>query len=163
MLACLDVYYRESTATAACVLFEKWTDSRAAAEFVRELHDVAPYEPGEFYRRELPSLLAVLAGVPHPPTVVIVDAYVWLDANGKRGLGAHLFDALGGRTAVVGVAKSAFAGAPAIPVLRGNSRSPLYVTAAGMPAGEAAAHVAEMSGEFRVPTLLTLVDRLSRR
>ena len=45
---------------------------------------------------------------------------------------------------------------------RGTSRSPLYVTAAGMEATEAARHIAEMHGPHRVPTLLKRVDRLCR-
>lgn len=45
---------------------------------------------------------------------------------------------------------------------RGTSRSPLYVTAAGMDATEAARHIAEMHGPHRIPTLLKRIDRLCR-
>lgn len=39
--------------------------------------EIAPYQPGEFYRRELPCLLAVLACGP-VAEVIVVDGYVWL-------------------------------------------------------------------------------------
>lgn len=121
---------------------------------------MADYEPGAFYRRELPCLLDVLARGPRAD-IVVVDGYVWL-GDGKAGLGAHLHAALGG--AVVGVAKTRFAGATdAIAVCRGVSRAPLYVSAAGMSTEEAAAMVAAMHGPYRVPTLLKRVDMLARR
>lgn len=93
---------------------------------------------------------------------MVIDAYVWLDSNSRPGLGAYLYSALESRTPVVGVAKTLFPGAPAIPVFRGRSRSALFVTAQGMPPEEAAAHIREMHGAFRIPTLLKRVDRLSR-
>ena len=40
---------------------------------------------------------------------------------------------------------------PPGPVYRGGSRSPLYVTAAGVGAEEAAGWVASMEGPYRVP------------
>ncbi|MFL5421116.1 MAG: endonuclease V, partial [Myxococcales bacterium] len=64
--------------------------------------------------------------------------------------------------AVVGVAKSAFRGGEALPILRGTSRHSLFVTAVGMDAREAAQHVRAMHGAHRIPTLLKRADRLSR-
>ena len=81
--------------------------------------------------------------------------------GGVAGLGAHLHASLG--VPVVGVAKTRFASATdALAVCRGGSRSPLYVSAAGMAAPEAAALVAAMHGPYRVPTLLKAVDALAR-
>jgi deoxyribonuclease V len=121
--------------------------------------EVAEYEPGAFYRRELPCLRAMLSIGPHAD-VVVVDGYVWLE-GGAAGLGAHLHAAIGG--IVIGVAKSRFAGAAcAVPVCRGASRLPLYVTAAGASAADAAAWVAGMHGPYRVPTLLRRADALAR-
>jgi hypothetical protein len=52
-------------------------------------------------------------------------------------------------------AKSAFRTATqAVPVLRGTSRRPLYVTAAGMPRTEAAGIVRHMAGAHRIPDAL---------
>ncbi|MBZ5588146.1 MAG: endonuclease V [Acidobacteriia bacterium] len=161
MIACLDVGYRDAGATAACVLFHEWSDAEPLLELVRRVPDAAPYEPGSFFRRELPCLLAVLRGLTRLPDTVVIDGYVWLGES-RPGLGAHLHGALGGRSAVIGVAKTPFRGAPAQEVTRGHSRSPLYVTAIGMTASEAAARIRCMHGPFRIPTLLKRADLLSR-
>jgi deoxyribonuclease V len=161
-LACLDVDYRGDQAMAACLLFNAWTDAAPAGSRVAHLPAVAPYEPGRFYRRELPCLLAVLeqAG---PLEVVVIDGYVWLGPDRGPGLGAHLYEALGRSTAVVGIAKTPFADTSAAEVIRGQSLRPLRVTAAGLDLGEAARSVEKMHGPFRVPTLLKQVDQLCRR
>ncbi len=117
------------------------------------------YQPGRFFERELPYLADALARFVSAE-IVIVDGYVWL-APGRAGLGAHLH-ALDPARPVIGVAKTAFAGADAIEVVRGASTRPLYVTAAGMDPRGAAAHVRAMHGEFRIPTLLARVDALTR-
>ncbi len=57
MIACVDVDYRDLGAVAACVCFEHWDDSRPVLESAIEIHGVEPYEPGRFYRRELPCIL----------------------------------------------------------------------------------------------------------
>lgn len=76
---------------------------------------------------------------------------------------AHLYEALDRRIPVIGVAKTAFLRATnARDVARGSSAKPLFVTAVGMDLDVAAGHVRDMHGTFRIPTLLKLVDRLSR-
>lgn len=83
--------------------------------------------------------------------------------SGEPGLGAHLYEALGRHTPVIGVAKTSSAGSSfAVPVLRGTSQVPLYITAAGLPAEEAATYVKRMHGAYRIPTFLKRVDRLCR-
>lgn len=162
LLACLDVHYRDNRATAACCLFETWESERSRDYLCDPPGEVAPYEPGAFYKRELPCLLAVLQMMPVRPRVLIVDGYAWL-GGGKPGLGAHLHEALGGSIAVVGVAKTGFRDiSHANLVLRGRSGKPLYVTTAGMDPAEAARGLAAMHGVDRIPTLLRRVDRLAR-
>ncbi len=51
----------------------------------------------------------------------------------------------------------------AIPILRGLSKRPLYVTAAGMDAEVAAKCIVTMHGADRIPTMMKRVDFLSRR
>jgi deoxyribonuclease V len=159
----LDVDYRDDgRGYVAAVGFAAWTDARPAAERVTVVDAVAPYEPGAFYKRELPCLLAALAAVRDAPTCVVVDGHVWLRDLDDPGLGARLWDALRRAVPVVGVAKQAFRGGVAEPVLRGSSAQPLWVTAAGMDAAEACARVREMHGEHRLPTLLRRADALCR-
>jgi deoxyribonuclease V len=161
MIACVDVDYRGDEAQAACVLLRDW-DADSAGVCVERIAGVAPYQPGQFYRRELPCLLAVLAQVKDPLDAVVVDGYVWLH-DGAPGLGAHLYEALGRAVPVVGVAKTRFASPAAAAVVRGTSRRPLYVTAAGMDLADAAERVRRMHGSFRIPTWLKKVDQLCRQ
>jgi deoxyribonuclease V len=161
-LTALDVHYDEacSRARAAAVVFSAWGDAEASGEHTAEVENVQPYVPGEFYRRELPCLMAVLAKIGRTPDVIVVDGYVRL--GDKPGLGQHLFEGLGRRVAVVGVAKTRFHGAPAVEVLRGGSTSPLYVSAVGMELEDAVDGIKRMHGPHRMPTILKRVDRLAR-
>lgn len=164
-IACLDVAYPDHGARAACVVAASWESESPASTYVREIDVVQPYAPGEFYRRELPCLLAVLDLLPALPEVVVIDGYVWL-SDSRPGLGAHLHAALGGKIPVVGVAKSAFAGVEScsrvVQVFRGESKRALFVTAAGMEPAVAGECVRCMAGAHRIPELLRVTDRLSR-
>src|SRR5262245_50969470 len=71
VMACVDVDYRGDSAVAACVLFRDWTDGAPAGQHVQSIQGIEAYVPGQFYRRELPCLLAVLAEVAHPLEVVL--------------------------------------------------------------------------------------------
>ena len=63
---------------------------------------------------------------------------------------------------MIGVAKSSFRTAThAVPVLRGSSARPLFVTAAGMPTADAADLVSRMAGRYRLPDALRRADTLA--
>ena len=160
MIICVDVDYRSDAVVTACVAFAAWTDASPAHEVVlRSDTPAAAYAPGRFFERELPYIRDALAKLGQPIDLVIVDGYVWL-GPGHAGLGAHLHAAI--TKPVVGVAKTAYLSAPALEVVRGASKRPLYVTAEGIAAAEAAAHVRAMDGPFRIPTLLKRADTLAR-
>jgi deoxyribonuclease V len=162
MLAAVDVQYDAHQAIAACVTFEHWTDAEPWSELVAPADHVQDYVPGQFWRRELPCILAALRLIETLPDVVLVDGHVWLDAHGRKGLGAHLYDALEGRTAVIGVAKNPFRGLTChSEVFRGKSHLPLWVTSVGFD-GDAAGVIAGMHGRYRMPTLLKRADQLCR-
>jgi deoxyribonuclease V len=162
MILALDAYYDERTlnATGAAVVFEHWDDAEPLSEYTAICEGIQPYQPGEFYKRELPCLLAVLETVHEPMSLIVVDGYVSL--GDKPGLGWRLWEALDRHVPVIGVAKTRFRTVTALEVLRGQSQTPLYVTAAGMEPTEAAEHVRRLHGPFRIPTLLTRVDWLAR-
>ena len=91
----------------------------------------------------------------------MVDGYADLDPSGRPGLGAHAYAEFG--IPVIGVAKSRFRTAThAVPVMRGSSRRPLFVTASGMPSAEAADLVRRMAGRYRLPDALRRADTLAR-
>ena len=63
----------------------------------------------------------------------------------------------------MGVAKSRLRTAThAVPVLRGSSARPLFVTAAGIPSADAADLVRRMAGQYRLPDALRRADTLAR-
>lgn len=160
LIAAVDVCYHELGATAAAVLFENWADDQAKAQHLCHIPQVADYQPGQFYRRELPCVLAVLKLLPQAPAVIVIDGHVWL-RPGEPGLGWHLHEATG--IPVIGVAKTSFDQSPhAAHVFRGESMKPLFVTAAGMEQQDAARHIESMHGAYRLPTLLKSVDQLCR-
>jgi deoxyribonuclease V len=164
MRACLDVAYAPDGVGAACLLFREWTDSEEAGHVLACSDTAAPYEPGLFYRRELPHLLAVLGRVRLPLQSIAIDGYAWL-GPARPGLGVHLYEALGRSVPIVGVAKTRFRSSSsdiAVRVFRGESRRPLLVTSAGVDASIAAEWVRSMHGRSRIPTLLRRVDQLSR-
>ncbi|NUP11259.1 MAG: endonuclease V [Polyangiaceae bacterium] len=161
MIACVDVHYGEGDgAIAAAVTFDRWDAASPVERCVLPIAHVEPYEPGAFYKRELPCIVAVLDRLAAYPTVVVVDGHAWLEP-GRPGLGARLLDTQERIRTVVGVAKTRFHGAPAVAVLRGGSAVPLWVDEAGEPV-DAPRRIAEMHGPFRLPTMLKLVDRLGR-
>jgi deoxyribonuclease V len=160
--AAVDVHYPpDGGARAAVVTALDLRFARIAEERMRWLPQVAPYQAGLFYARELPALQAVLADLGHPVSLVIIDGYVDLDPQGRPGLGAHLHAHLD--IPVIGVAKTAFHTAShATTVRRGQAQRPLYITSAGIPTERAAALVQDMAGPYRLPDALRRVDTLSR-
>ena len=163
MLACIDVHYYNNHAVAACVSFNNWTDSNPSSQISTTIKDIAPYIPGQFYLRELPCILEVLKLVTKDPEAILIDGHVWLDDNKSPGLGAHLYYNLNQKIPIIGIAKNPFKQSKiANEVIRGNSKKPLYVTTAGIDQKIAVANITKMHGKYRIPTLLKIVDQLSR-
>jgi deoxyribonuclease V len=163
MILAVDVDYRDDQAVAAGIAFNDWEDAVPVSQFVAQTDQIAEYESGEFYKREMPILLMLLEQIPQLPEIIIIDGYVYLDRHKKSGLGTHLYHALAGKVAIIGVAKSHFKDIPLeAAVLRNDSNRPLYVTAIGIDETEARGYIQKMHGNHRLPTMLKAVDRLCR-
>lgn len=163
MFACVDVHYKPDRAQVACLTFDAWQNAAPKSKYAIVIKNVEEYVPGQFYKRELPCILKILDKVRETIKVLVIDGYVWLDAKRTPGLGAHLYNALHGQVKIIGVAKSAFKDASlAKKVFRGGSRKPLFVTSVGISPAFAASNIQKMRGTHRIPTLLKLVDQLSR-
>ena len=163
MILAVDVHYSENHATVAGVVFETWTDETPDMELACSVKNIADYQPGQFYKRELPCILKLIEATGLQPECIVVDGLVYLDGSSKAGLGRHLFDALGGKVPVIGVAKKLFKGiSPQHEIYRGASAKPLYVTAVGVDLIQAKEYVRSMHGKYRQPTLLKWVDRVCR-
>jgi deoxyribonuclease V len=162
-IAVLDVYYTNQQATAAVCVIENWSSANPIFKKTVYISQVLEYAPGNFYKRELPCLLLALEETSVPYQSIVIDGYVHLGSDQKPGLGMHLWLALKGKKTVTGVAKRYFLETPKnTELLRGDSQSPLFITAQGLPLEKAKNAIASMDGKYRIPTILKMTDTLSR-
>ena len=160
---CMDVDYRDTYAITAGILFKDIKSEETLKETVVKVEEVQPYQSGQFYKRELPCLTKLIDSLEELPSVFIVDSYVLLDSHGTPGLGAYLYEHYNKVVPVIGVAKNNFKdNQVASEVLRGESKTPLYVTSLGINQKEAAKLIKSMHGNYRFPTLLKKVDQNCR-
>ncbi len=165
MILAIDVYYTEKGAKTVGVGFENWGDQSPMATFIDHNSEIAEYESGEFYKRELPCILRLLDQIDLSQLdCIVIDGYVILNDTGKLGLGGHLYEILEHKIPIIGVAKTRFAQNEKNnrKVLRGESQKPLWITAAGIGLEEAAQKIQNMHGEYRMPTLLKQLDMLTK-
>ena len=161
MIIAIDVHYREGIAKTVSIEFDDWNASKPTNTHVVIIPETADYVPGQFYKRELPCILEVLKlSDLSKVDYIIVDGYVFLDDLGKKGLGSYLFEALAGQIPIIGVAKRSFHSIDklVIPIKRGQSNNPLYITSQGADLKAMATKIKAMDGDFRTPTLLKILD-----
>lgn len=169
MILVFDTYYFDDhKANTICLAFENWENAVPDYEFSEIKEGVEEYIPGQFYKRELPCILSLLEKIKTQVkeiSYIIIDGFVYLDDNMKPGLGKHLFDALNNEIPVIGVAKTNFATVEKykLPLKRGNSDTPLYISSVGIDMNTAYDLIQKMHGDFRIPTLLKKVDTLTRQ
>ncbi len=166
MILAFDTYYFQDKAKTVCIAFSHWTDTEARHVFSEIQNNNEPYTPGEFYKRELPCILSLLSKIPMLDEVntIVVDGFVYLDDRGKHGLGGHLYEALQKKVPVIGVAKRNFAMLEKNKhrLLRGSSSTPLFITSVGIDGDQATEFIKSMTGDYRIPKLLKLLDTLTR-
>lgn len=163
MILAFDAHYTDTTSRLIAAAFQSWTDNEPAELFEWTYGPAADYQPGQFYLREMPLILKALEDFdPEEIDAIVVDGYVYLNDQGRLGLGGHLYHELEQRIPVIGVAKSYFRDTNAEAVLRGSSKKPLYVTAFGMTQKTAADHIRNMAGPYRMPEILGQVDQATK-
>jgi len=165
MIYAFDTYYFDQHARTVCLAFEDWAAEQESAVYTTELEVPSEYESGAFYKRELPCILDAISKIKMAPdALIIVDGFVSLDDEGKKGLGSYLFDSLEGKYPVIGIAKNGYAAfdSKRREVYRGASKKPLYLTAISANVDQITEEVKAMHGEYRIPTLLKRLDQLTR-
>ena len=161
MIYAFDTYYYENKANTVAVGFKSWSDEKPIEVYSEVLEGILEYEPGSFYKRELPCILSVLEKIDLTGIeLIIIDGYVQLDDNGKLGLGGHLYKRLDEKIPIIGVAKSGYRQNKINNkiLLRGKSKNPLYISAIGIELNKAFEYIKSMHGKYRMPTLLQLLD-----
>ena len=165
MILAFDTYYYQDKAKTVCLSFEDWTKSDKFTTFEELTDSVSDYVPGEFYKREMPCILSLLQKFDMQDVeAIIIDGFVFLDDNGKLGLGGHLYKTLHEKVPVIGVAKSNFAtiNRNKRELYRGESKRPLYITSIGIDPDIATEKIRSMEGKYRIPTLLKELDKLTK-
>jgi deoxyribonuclease V len=157
------VHHDGNGALAAAVAFDAWDAAEASKTYTTRIAQVEIAVRGEADLRELPCLLQLLREHALQPELIVIDGFVDTDSKETAGLGRHLFHALEGRTAVIGVSRVSSPGMPPqFEVFREEETRPLIVTCIGIDLGAAKARLRAMHGKRRVPTLLKLVARLAK-
>lgn len=164
MLLAIDVHYKEYLARTIGVLFD-WEDENPQDILIEEIDEVEEYIPGEFYKRELPCILKIVEKVNLSDLeAIIVDGHVYIE-NEKYGLGGKLYEQLNGQIPVIGIAKSSFYTNKemTIEIYRGKSKKPLYISSIGIDLNEVVEKIINMTGEYRIPTILKTLDMLTKK
>ncbi|WQJ53336.1 MAG: hypothetical protein [Wendovervirus sonii] len=166
----LDICYNDESNTAhvAGVLFEQWTDKTPAMHISCDTDIQSEYISGQFYRRELPCIQALLETLDmNEIDTIIVDGFYSLGEN-HPGLGQHLYEDYlvpkgFGNIEVVGISKSYMFNCEnfSFIVNRPSSKHPLYVNGSN-PNTDYGLLVSSMHGRYRLPTLVKMVDQYSR-
>ena len=165
MILAFDTYYYDNKAKTVCLEFENWSENKNFKILTEIIDNIEEYIPGEFYKRELPCILSLLNKTDiNNVEAIIVDGFVYLDDENKLGLGAYLYEKLDKRIPIIGVAKTNFATIEKNKktLLRGKSKKPLFITAIGIELEDAVQKIERMDGEYRIPTLLKELDRLTK-
>jgi deoxyribonuclease V len=161
----MDVHLQGDTALVAAVAFDDWAAFEGTKNYSLRIEHVEKPVKGELDLRELPWLVQLINANGLQPEVIVFDGFVHLDAQETPGLGRHLHDTLGGRTAVIGVSKSVFKGADTpdqFCIFREDETPALIITSAGIDLGAAKARIRMMHGRKRVPTLMKLAARIAK-
>ena len=163
-----DICYNEEehTANAACIKFKNFTDSPTNKNnqfYTKKCFNVADYESGNFYKRELPCIMSLIEDIDMSDvSCLITDSYVEFSEE-HLGLGKHLYNALDKKYPVIGIAKNKYKEENiSIECYRGNSSKPLYITAIDVSNQEACNIVQKMDGKYRLPEMVKAVDHLCR-
>jgi len=163
MKLAIDVHFEGDGALAAAVAFDAWDAAEPTRTYTSPIPHIEKARRGELDLRRIACIIQLLREHALEPELVLIDGFVDLDAKETPALGRHLYHALGGRAAVIGVSK---ASNPALPpqfeVFREEEAGPLLVTSVGIDIGAAKAGLRAMHGRKRVPTLLKRVARIAR-
>lgn len=165
MIYAFDAFYYEDFAKTVCIAFENWTSETESFIYSENTEISSDYESGAFYKRELPCILSLLKKIDlKEGDLIIVDSYVTLDNSGKLGLGGYLYRSLDKKYPIIGIAKNGFASEDSLrkTVFRGESKTPLFLTAIGIDTDDIKIKVENMYGAYRIPTLLKKLDQLTR-
>ena len=160
----IDADYDEEQKTghAAGVVAESMTDEKAVKTVTAMVEGIGDYIPGQFYKRELKIVEAVISQLELKDIdLIVVDGYADSGTE-EHALGTYVYEKY--NKPVIGIAKNKYPRCTIenTEVYRGESKKPLYVTSKGISHEEAKSLVKAMAGEYRIPLLVKYADKLAR-
>lgn len=95
---------------------------------------------------------------------ILVDGHVYIDNQKRDGLGAHLYKELNEKIPIIGVAKTSFQSnmETVKSICRGESTKPLFILVIGTDLMKSVDNIRNMKGEYRIPTILKELDRITK-
>ena len=178
MILAIDTYYLSDKAKTVGILFKDWIDLVPEEIITSWTDQFGPYIPGKFYLRELPPILDLLEkiqGKEERITYIILDGFLRIHDKETGELREGLGDMLLRRIkpwnpCLIGVAKKDFGGTgliygEALGYTRGPKGStPLWIQGGGGLSNEEALRlVKRMKGQYRLPELLRLLDKETKK
>lgn len=164
MVIVIDADYDETTKKGhvAGIVCETALDDHVRRTVTAIVENISDYCPGQFYKRELQCVDAILEQVDLDTIgMIIVDGFADFGTD-VRSLGTYVYDNY--HLPVIGIAKNPYKPCiiKDIEVTRGSSNRPLFVTCMGMDHGLAKEIVRQMAGENRIPFLVKEADKIAR-
>lgn len=167
MIVVIDADYNEDTKKGhvAGILAKTPLDAKESGIVTGIVEHVEEYQPGQFYKRELRCVEEVLRQVKAKRLgkveMILVDGYADFGTE-QASLGTHVYAEY--RIPVIGIAKNPFHSCVVsnTEVYRGSSEKPLFVTCKGIQHERAKDIVRKMAGEYRIPALVKLADKIAR-
>lgn len=164
MVVVIDADYNEETReghvagiVAKDILAEQ--EEYVVTAIVTEVED---YIPGQFYRRELQSVEAIICQIKlEDIEMIVVDGYADSGTE-EHALGTYVYEKY--NIPVIGIGKNKYDRCVLenLEVYRGESRKALYVTSKGLDNEQAKTFVKKMAGQYRLPYLVKFADNCAR-
>lgn len=159
----VNINFQDREDIVSGVSFTQWNSGRAENVFLSKVENTEDYLSGEIFARELKIVNTLLSQTKAQPDYILLDGLVYSDGKAEPGFGKRLYDELGGNVVIIGVVKKQIQGLPdECGVCRGESKTPLFVTAVGIDLEAAKELLLSMHGKFRVPSILKLAEKKSR-
>ena len=159
----ININFQENQDTVAGVLFTRWNSGRAESVLSVKVENTESFIGGEIFGRELKVVNALLSQCKSKLDYIVLDGLVFSDGHSEAGLGKYIYDQLEEKVVVIGVSNKLVKGLPEeCGLCRGDSGTPLYVTAVSVGLSQAKELITSMHGKFRMPTLLKLAEKKSR-
>ena len=163
MVVIIDVdYNNKNQGHAVGVIADNILSDKELGYVSAVVDNVGDYIAGQFYKRELGCVNAILSRLDLSDIdCIVVDGFADFGTD-RYSLGSHVFFNYG--IPVIGIAKKWYPDCyiQNTEVYRGTSKRALHVTSKGVELDKAKDLVMNMYGEYRLPYLTKLADSLCR-